>query len=106
MLLKTKTIIKYGLILSFGLYFTGCSTRQYTKWIPSSSSNSNRSYEKIPDQKIRNSAAMHRATMRSYQIAGKTYQPSLSKVGNEYRGIASWYGPNFHSKKIMYYNFQ
>ena len=42
---------------------------------------------------------MHRATMRSYVIAGKRYQPSLAKVGNNYRGIASWYGPNFHAKK-------
>lgn len=42
---------------------------------------------------------MHRATMRPYKIAGKWYYPTLAKVGDVQRGIASWYGPNFHSKK-------
>ena len=102
MLLKTKKIIKYSLILGLGIYFTGCSNKSYysSTWSGSSSSSSStRTYKHIPDEKIRNSKAMHRATMRSYTIAGKRYSPSLSKVGNEYRGIASWYGPNFHAKK-------
>ncbi|MCP4969485.1 MAG: septal ring lytic transglycosylase RlpA family protein [Arcobacter sp.] len=42
---------------------------------------------------------MHRATMRPYKIAGKWYYPTLAKVGDVQGGIASWYGPNFHSKK-------
>lgn len=96
MLSKTKEITKLLLIGSLSLYFSGCATTSYySSW----SSSSSKTYEKIPNQKIRNSKAMHRATMRSYVIAGKRYQPSLSKVGNEYNGIASWYGPNFHAKK-------
>jgi rare lipoprotein A len=42
---------------------------------------------------------MHRATMRPYRVAGKTYYPTLAHVGDEFRGIASWYGPNFHAKR-------
>jgi len=33
-----------------------------------------------------------------YQIAGKWYYPKVDLAYNE-RGVASWYGPNFHGKK-------
>jgi rare lipoprotein A len=49
--------------------------------------------------KIRNSKAMHRATMRPYEVFGKKYYPTLAHVGDDFSGIASWYGPNFHAKK-------
>jgi rare lipoprotein A len=49
--------------------------------------------------KIKNSQAMHRATMRAYQIRGKWYYPTKTSMYQKYDGIASWYGPNFHSKK-------
>ena len=76
--------------------FTACSKR-----------NSNRSYsykypktfERIPKQAIRNSKSMHRATMRSYNIRGIRYYPKPTYVGEEFEGIASWYGPDFHAKK-------
>ena len=61
------------------------------------------SYTKKP----KSSVAMHRSTMRSYRINGKTYYPTVVKIGEKYRGIASWYGPNFHGKKTSngeYYN--
>ncbi|RXJ87106.1 septal ring lytic transglycosylase RlpA family lipoprotein [Arcobacter sp. CECT 8985] len=48
---------------------------------------------------MRNSKAMHRATMRPYEIAGKWYYPTVAKVNDTQRGIASWYGPNFHARK-------
>jgi rare lipoprotein A len=41
---------------------------------------------------------MHRATMKSYVIAGTRYYPTTARVGERLNGIASWYGPNFHSK--------
>lgn len=36
--------------------------------------------------------------MRPYTINGKTYYPTIVKVGDKSSGIASWYGPNFHGK--------
>lgn len=48
---------------------------------------------------MRESAAIQRATMRPYKIAGKWYHPSRVDVGDIFDGIASWYGPNFHAKK-------
>lgn len=38
------------------------------------------------------------ATMRPYTVNGKTYYPEKVSVGDMQRGIASWYGPNFHGK--------
>ncbi|PAF48987.1 hypothetical protein BKH43_07525 [Helicobacter sp. 13S00401-1] len=47
---------------------------------------------------MRDSAAIQRATMRPYTIAGKTYYPTQTSIGDTYDGIASWYGPTFHEK--------
>ncbi len=38
-------------------------------------------------------------TQRPYVIDGKTYYPIPTAYGYEEKGIASWYGPQFHGKK-------
>lgn len=48
---------------------------------------------------INDSAAMHRATMRPYNIDGKMYTPTMVSVGDYFSGISSWYGKDFHGKK-------
>lgn len=70
----------------FVVFVVGCSTTQY---LPSPSVSG----------EIKNSPAMHRATMRPYTVNGKTYYPTVVKVGEKASGIASWYGPDFHGKK-------
>ena len=47
---------------------------------------------------MKDSEALRRATMRPYTVRGKTYQPREARVGENFDGIASWYGPNFHAK--------
>ena len=47
----------------------------------------------------RDSDAIQRATMKPYQINGKWYYPQRVQIGENWDGIASWYGPNFHNKK-------
>lgn len=37
-------------------------------------------------------------TMNPYQINGHWYHPTIVNVGQTFRGVASWYGPNFHGK--------
>ena len=37
--------------------------------------------------------------MQPYTVFGKTYEPSFVSVGEVFEGVASWYGPDFHSKK-------
>ena len=99
-------ITKYLFLTSvFIVLITGCvrktSSNAYSynnSYSSNNLGNNNRSYAKIPNEKIRNSKAMHRATMKSYVIAGIRYYPTLASVGDELNGIASWYGPNFHAK--------
>lgn len=102
MLLINQKTATYALIFS-ALLFSACSTKKGYNYGSSSSSSSSykkdRSSIKVAPQKIRNSKAMHRATMRPYEVFGKKYYPTLAKVGDTYTGISSWYGPNFHAKK-------
>jgi rare lipoprotein A len=69
----------------------------YNRNTPSASHSSYR-YVHPKNERVKDSVAMHRATMRSYSVAGITYQPHLVNSGEVYSGIASWYGPNFHAK--------
>ncbi len=39
------------------------------------------------------------ATQRSYVVLGKRYYPISPQAGDEFHGIASWYGPNFNGKQ-------
>ncbi len=47
---------------------------------------------------MRDSEAIQRATMKPYNVRGKTYRPHPVKVGDSFDGIASWYGPDFHAR--------
>ena len=66
---------------------SGCSGRSSSLGVPV--------YGSKPS-KPRSSKAIHRATLRPYTINGKTYYPTVVRVGWTQEGIASWYGPNFH----------
>ncbi|MGM0519080.1 MAG: septal ring lytic transglycosylase RlpA family protein [Campylobacterota bacterium] len=95
--------IKYSFLASLfvGTFiFTGCSskTNSYAT-TPGGSTDIDQVYKYTPDKNIRNSKAMHRATLRSYSVFGVRYYPKIAKLGEEFTGIASWYGPNFHAKK-------
>ena len=74
------------------ILFAGCSTKSYYGGGYSS-------YRPLRHHTINNSPSIQRATMRPYMVGGKMYYPTVVKTGNIYRGIASWYGPNFHGKK-------
>jgi rare lipoprotein A len=75
MMKKLSAILPIVTFLVSALFITGCSKkRPYT------------------------SASSHKATMRSYKVNGKRYYPTYVEVGQKMRGIASWYGPNFHGR--------
>ncbi|PAF46623.1 hypothetical protein BKH46_06540 [Helicobacter sp. 12S02634-8] len=84
-------------------YTSNYTNRSYGDTQGFSSSNAPNDLFNSPDpsmlEGMRDSAAIQRATMRPYQIAGKWYYPTRVDVGEIFDGIASWYGPNFHSKK-------
>lgn len=94
------------------VFLSGCSTKyRYASksYHASSQYNSSSNYinygsnlssrEVIGNAKIRNSKAMHRATMRPYEVFGKKYYPTVARVDDQFKGVASWYGPKFHAKK-------
>ncbi|MBS9778785.1 MAG: septal ring lytic transglycosylase RlpA family protein [Campylobacteraceae bacterium] len=49
--------------------------------------------------KMKNSKNMHRATMRPYVINGRKYYPTTVSVGDQFSGVGSWYGKDFHGEK-------
>ncbi len=98
MLLSSDKIVLVLLVI----LFTGCSSRYgYVDKSYYSSSYSNSQYQKTASSntQIRNSKAMHRATMRPYEVFGKKYYPTVAHFNDQFTGIASWYGPDFHAKK-------
>lgn len=91
-----KNIVFLAVVL---VLFTACGSKSYiSKGYSSNKNYPTQPHEPVANQEIKNSKAMHRATMRPYTIAGKKYYPTVSHVGEEFHGIASWYGPDFHSK--------
>ena len=90
--------LKYGVTTSFlaaALLITGCSSKKGKV----STYDINKIYKNTSNSKIRNSKAMHRATLRPYTVFGERYYPSIANINDQFTGIASWYGPNFHAKK-------
>ena len=81
---KLSILLLPVLALTLSVLTTGCS--QKAKLI------------KKPGATKYTSAARHRATMRSYKVLGKRYNPTYVEVGQVMHGISSWYGPNFHGK--------
>ncbi|MDD2888779.1 MAG: septal ring lytic transglycosylase RlpA family protein [Aliarcobacter sp.] len=86
-----RNSIFLGLILAIFL-FTGCSQKSYDTDI-------DKFYKDTKNSKINNSREMHRYTMRPYSVFGIKYYPFIANIGDKFDGIASWYGPDFHSKK-------
>ena len=80
-----------GLLLTIFL-FTGCSQKSYDSDI-------DKFYKDTKNSKINNSREMHKYTMRPYSVFGIKYYPFIANIGDKFDGIASWYGPDFHSKK-------
>ncbi|WP_228197943.1 septal ring lytic transglycosylase RlpA family protein [Poseidonibacter antarcticus] len=90
--------LKYSLTSSFliiVLLITGCSSKKGSV----NTSDINRIYKSTSNNNIRNSKAMHRATLRPYSVFGERYYPFIANINDQFTGIASWYGPNFHAKK-------
>lgn len=86
-----KSSILLSLLLSL-LLFTGCSQKN-------SDVDYDSFYKDTKNSSINNSKQMHKYTMRPYSVFGITYYPFVAKIGDDFDGIASWYGPDFHSKK-------
>ena len=89
------------LIVTIPFLFTGCFSlfNSGDRTYNSSSYAYKKHKQTASNTKMRNSKAMHRATMRPYVVFGKKYYPTVAHVNDRFTGIASWYGPKFHAKK-------
>jgi len=83
-MIKLSIRLLLSIVLFLTFFITGCSQKAH-------------SVKKIGATKY-TSAARHKATMRSYKVLGKRYNPTYVEVGQVMHGISSWYGPNFHGK--------
>jgi rare lipoprotein A len=80
------------------LFFAGCAQKTTVPY---------RSYDKSASQSeqtksselAKKSSSSFQYNMKPYTVFGKTYNPSFVSIGEEFNGIASWYGPDFHGKK-------
>lgn len=75
------------------LLLGGCSSRQRVYY------HTPKAPTHTTTEAIIDSPQMHRATMRSYTINGKTYYPTRVSIGDAFSGVASWYGKKFHGRK-------
>lgn len=79
--------------------FSGCSTRgkhsyrNYDNYKPKTYSESKSAHSETPDKKN-----YSHPTMRPYVVRGIRYHPTVVSVGDQFKGNASWYGPDFHGK--------
>ncbi len=93
---KTASVL---VLTSSLLMFSGCTTKKTYSTYTGANSSIDGFHRDTGNSKIRNSKAVHRATLRPYEVFGETYYPFVPRIGQQFRGIASWYGPNFHAKK-------
>lgn len=91
-------IKKTAIAIIIALLVSGCSTRmkrshsQYS----GSSQTSHKANTHTASQPSKDN--YKHPTMRPYTVFGKRYYPTVVHVGEEFEGIASWYGPNFNGK--------
>ncbi len=83
-------IRNFLLLVCVALIFSACSRRPIDR--------TSASY-RAPVANASTPSNLRHPTMRPYTVMGKRYCPSVVRVGENFRGRASWYGPNFHGKK-------
>ena len=86
-------IKKLTILLFIMIFASGCSTRFKRSYNSSSSSSGPVHTASKPSK-----GNYKHPTMRPYTVLGKRYYPTVVHVGETFKGVASWYGPNFNGK--------
>jgi rare lipoprotein A len=90
-----------SLVVFLVIFLTACSTRgagAYRSYNYSSSNNKVYSDNTNAYSPTLSKNKYSHATMRPYVVRGVRYYPTVVSVGDTFRGISSWYGPDFHGK--------
>jgi rare lipoprotein A len=80
---------KYILYLIIISFITGCATREENIYLVNDNN----------DDVVVTKTHTTKHKLKPYKVLGKWYYPRAASKGEVFRGIASWYGPNFHGKK-------
>jgi len=76
-------------IFIMAIFFIGCSNREENIYL-------NNTYKpKTTSSYISNTK---KTKLKPYKVLGRWYYPRYVNVGETFRGISSWYGPDFHGK--------
>jgi len=84
-------------IASILILMTGCSSIGKRSYVNFGKTESYSSDKRVHSKYINRKDYRH-PTMRPYVIRGIKYYPTVVHVGDQFRGNASWYGPDFHGK--------
>ncbi len=92
-------IIQINIAVISLILLTGCSFKSGYKAYQDKGSGykSNQSYS--DSELASRPSSSFKYNLQPYTINGKTYTPTFVNVGEEFDGIASWYGPDFNGKK-------
>ena len=78
---------KYLIYIAIIIAISGCGPKESDIYLndnsPITPTNTNPSYK---------------TKLKPYKVLGKWYYPREVNIGETFRGVASWYGPNFHGK--------
>ena len=91
------TKLTVALIISALVFMSGCSTRGTRSYSNFGKTTTYSSDKDSHSQSVNRKDYKH-PTMNPYVIRGIRYYPTVVNVGDEFRGNASWYGPDFHGK--------
>lgn len=84
--------IKVAISLCIAMIIVGCSQKNFQyKPYPGSTTQTSDLASKP--------SSSFKYNLQPYSINGQTYKPTFVDIGEQYNGIASWYGPDFHGKK-------
>lgn len=94
----TPVFRTYLIIFLISLFLTGCGTSSKSPF-PTRQPAPEIDISKIPNAIPRNEPRSRYGNPSSYEVFGQRYYTMKSAKGFVEKGIASWYGPNFHGKK-------
>ena len=94
--ISVSSVAKIAILVSLFTCISACSTAPKKPTVPKRSPSE---LAKIPDAVPRVEPRSELGNMKTYEVFGKRYFVLDSSDGFTQKGIASWYGPNFHGKK-------
>lgn len=95
---RPRTPAGWFLVATFPIVIAGCAGPAYDR-APPPAAPREIDPQRVPDAVPRPEHLSKYGNPESYEVMGQRYYPMRSAYGFVERGIASWYGPDFHGKR-------